>query len=104
MDNKETFGHILEYVNLNRAKNKLLRETAENDLKIHSYQSRITLIDNINEYLADDLTIDNVRQILKEMKDSYADRLDEKRILNSELSKKRREIRAKMREHTVVKK
>ncbi|VEG83624.1 Uncharacterized protein conserved in bacteria [[Haemophilus] ducreyi] len=70
---KQSFQNMLDYVHLYRLKNKLHRETADNDRKI--------------------------RAIIAHMRDGYENRVDDYMIRNAELSKQRREIRQKMAVH-----
>ena len=84
---KQAFQDMLDYVHLYRLKNKLHRETADNDRKIRDNQKRVLLLDNLNQYINDN------------MSDDYENRVDDYMIRNAELSKQRREIRQKMASH-----
>lgn len=100
MENKtQSFQDMLDYVHLYRLKNKLLRETADNDRKIRDNQKRILLLDNLNDYITDSMTLQEVRAIIAAMRDDYENRVDEYMIRNAELSQERRGIRQKMAEH-----
>lgn len=97
---KQSFQDMLDYVHLYRLKNKLLRETADNDRKIPDNQKRILLLDNLNQYITDNMSIQDIRVIIGNMIDDYENRVDDYTTRNAELSKERREIRRKMAEHS----
>ena len=81
--NKQSFQDVLEYVRMYRLKNKIKRDMEDNNRKIRDNQKRVLLLDNLNQYIRDDMSIEEVRGIIES---------------NAELSKQRRETSAKMKE------
>ena len=94
MDNvNKSFQDVLEYVRMYRLKNKLLRDMDDNNRKIRDNQKRALLLENLDQYIRDDMTIRDVRAIIESMRDDYI-------IRNAELSKQRREISSRMKSQT----
>ena len=85
-------SNVLQIVRDMRRKNKIKREMIDVDVKIRDNQKRVDLLENLLSYMQSDMTLEEVSQIIENMKSDYEERVDDYVIRKAEFSKERRAI------------
>ena len=93
-------NNVFEIINQARRKNKLKRELQDNQTKIRDNQKRVTLLENMLDYIHPTMSTSEIIVVVQNMKADYEDRVDDHIIKSAELSKSRRDISRKIRDLT----
>ncbi|WP_097355701.1 DUF496 family protein [Candidatus Enterovibrio escicola] len=91
-------SNVFEIVKFLRRKNKLKREIQDNDRKIRDNQKRVTLLENLLDYIQPEMSRGDIVEIVKNMKVDYEDRIDDHIIKGAEISKERGETTRQIKE------
>ena len=70
----------------------------DNNRKIRDNQKRVLLLDNLNQYIRDDMSIEEVRGIIESMRDDYEDEWMITLFVMQSFQNSVRETSAKMKE------
>ena len=91
-------SNVLQIVRDMRRKNKIKREMIDVDVKIRDNQKRVDLLENLLTYIQNDMTIEEIIEIIDNMKSDYEERVDDYIIRKAEFSKERRAINKQVKE------
>lgn len=70
-------NNVFEIINQARRKNKLKRELQDNQKKIRDNQKRVTLLENMLDYIHPTMSTDEIIAVVQNMKADYEDRVDD---------------------------